>query len=454
MKDNSREYHESFAHPALYTHPNPVNIAILGGGDGGILREALKYTSVETVTIIEIDPVVVDIAREHFPFLTDCSGLEGAPESCFDDARVTIEYADARDFIKSRYGAEKTMSPAIDNFDVVIVDVLSYKEDPVLYEDATFWDSLYHSLSADGVFGVALSESPSIHDPKQAYGKTAPRETFFNILENHEMTAHMFVYEEGHTGRPDPQSFMTVCKSAECKGRWLAEPDAVEFELSERLVRSTTDEDILYHYDGATQHSFQMPSKGWETNYCRREPMPFECDYRGLDLTKELYQLDFDDEDESDFDVEYLTIDGKEVVTFYAGEDIPAGSYIMPSELAASFDIKDASLKNLQANTKVAETGEVSVIGDFLKYIEKNGHRSLINGRDITVVEVGGSFLIRRSDDEKKVNVGRWMPNHPSGKIPVFSPVYDRRLESMDLFLVATKDIKQGDEIIKSISLW
>ena len=432
-----------------------MNVAILGGGDGGVLREVLKYSSVETVTLIDIDPVIVEIAREHFSFVNDCSGLEGAHESCFDDDRVTVEFADARDFIKSRYGAAKTISPVIEKFDVVIVDVLSLFSDSPFYIDAAFWDSLYLSLSDDGIFTVPIGDTPSIHDPKQAYGKSAVRETFFNILENHEMTAHMFIYEEGHTGRPEPQSFMTVCKSHECRWRWLAEPDAVEFELSQRIVRSTTDEDILYHYDGATQYSFQMPSKGWETNYCRREPMPFECNYRGLDLSKKLFDFSLENPDESAFQVDYLDIDDEEVVTFYANQDIPAGSYIMPWELAAYVNIKDASLKNLQANTKLNEkTGEVSVIGNFLKYVENHGHRSMLEGRGITLVEVGASFLIRRSDDEEKVNVGRWIPDHPSGKLPVFSPVYDRRLQSMDIFIVATKDIKKGDEILKPTSLW
>ena len=91
------------------------------------------------------------------------------------------------------------------------------------------------------------------------------------------------------------------------------------------------------------------------------------------------------------------------------------------------------------------------MINDFLNYISKHGHSSIANGRGITYVEVGGTFLIRRSDDETKVNVGRWMP---ADRFPVYSPVFDRNLQSMDLFLVATKDIKKGEEIIKPTELW
>ena len=62
--------------------------------------------------------------------------------------------------------------------------------------------------------------------------------------------------------------------------------------------------------------------------------------------------------------------------------------------------------------------------------------------------------MMRRTDDESKANVGKWMPDHPSGKIPVFSPVYERRMKSFDLFLVATRDIKEGEEVLKYERVW
>ena len=69
-------------------------------------------------------------------------------------------------------------------------------------------------------------------------------------------------------------------------------------------------------------------------------------------------------------------------------------------------------------------------------------------------VEVGGSFMMRRTENEAEANVGMWMPPHPSGSLPIYSPVYERRMRSFDLFLVATRNIKKGEEVVKHEQVW
>jgi len=60
-------YHEMAAHPALHTHPSPRRVAIIGGGDGGTLREVLKHKEVEHVTVAEIDEAILAVAKEYLP---------------------------------------------------------------------------------------------------------------------------------------------------------------------------------------------------------------------------------------------------------------------------------------------------------------------------------------------------------------------------------------------------
>ena len=67
-------------------------------------------------------------------------------------------------------------------------------------------------------------------------------------------------------------------------------------------------------------------------------------------------------------------------------------------------------------------------------------------------MEVGGSVVVRRSAEN--VNVAPWVPPHPTGKRPVYSPVYERHRVSFDVFLVATQDIAAGDEVIMSADAW
>ena len=60
-------YHEMMVHVPMNTHLNPKHILIIGGGDGGILREVLKHNLVESVTQVEIDRAVIDLCVEYFP---------------------------------------------------------------------------------------------------------------------------------------------------------------------------------------------------------------------------------------------------------------------------------------------------------------------------------------------------------------------------------------------------
>lgn len=459
IKDHNHELHESLVHPAMFAHPNPKNIAIIGGGEGGSLREILKHNTVESVTMIEIDEMMIEIAREHLTHMNDCSDISGVAKVCFDDEIANIVIEDAHTWFMDRYGSGATKTASAEKFDVVIFDALDPRErlgqlSTKLYTDPKFIDSVMSSLSDDGVIAIKIGDAPTIHDPVEDKGTYPYRAILMNILEEHEQSAAMFVYEEAHCGFADPQSFLVTCKDSNCRSRWNGESDVTDYQIYARIKETVSGKPALIHFDGSTQVSYQMPPRAWETLYCRREPMPFECNYRGLDITKDAYNFDPENEDESDFEIEMVTVDGEEVPTIVAAEDIAKGSYIMPYDLAASFVTNDDVLNNLKKNTEISGTGRVTVIEDFLEFIQENGHKSMGEGNGLTYVEIGASFMMSRSANPEEANVGRWMPAHPSGKIPTYSPVYERHMVSFDVFLVATKDIKTGDKLVKLEDLW
>jgi spermidine synthase len=136
-------YHEVLTHPAMLAHPDPRRIAILGGGDGGILREVLKYDSVDEVYLVDIDRGVVDICRRY---------LGEISQGAFDDPRVKSVYMDAYKFIEEWRG---------EPFDIVIMDLT----DPVslisagLYTYESF-EAISSKLSSEGILSVQ-SESPT-----------------------------------------------------------------------------------------------------------------------------------------------------------------------------------------------------------------------------------------------------------------------------------------------------
>ena len=96
-------YHEMMAHVPLMALERPKRVLIVGGGDGGVLREVLKHASVVHATLCEIDRTVIDTARQHYPSI---------PGNAFDDARAEVVIADGL-----KYVAETD-----ERFDAIIVD--------------------------------------------------------------------------------------------------------------------------------------------------------------------------------------------------------------------------------------------------------------------------------------------------------------------------------------------
>lgn len=452
IKDSEREFHESLVQPAMFAHPSPKNVAIIGGGEGATLREVLRHKSVEKVTMIELDPKVVEVSKEYMPYLNNCTDIVGSTPNCFDDKRATVIYADA-----FQYLVDKQIKG---EYDVLIVNT----KDPEEHDEFTnpeIMAALVSSLSPNGVMAVQIGIAPSILDPRADKGVNPKRELLINNLETNPDIASIHVYEEAHCGYWEPRAFLVACRDVSCRKHWYAETDEVDYQIYDRIGGTESGEPSLVHFDGATQRSFHAPPRAWESIYCQREPEPFECKYRGLDLDKELFEYFPDDEEGSSFEVRPTPKEGEDDkiggAAVYAKVDIPAGSYVMPTHLAASFEVSDDSMENIKGDpTKELEgVGRATVIEDFIEFIDTHGHSSLQVGSGKNFVEIGGSFLMRTAEDVNEANVRRWIPAHPDGIVrPKYSPVYDRHRHSFDVFMVAGRDIKAGEEIVKPPALW
>jgi len=444
LTQSERELHESVVHPAMFAHVQPQHVAILGGGEGAILREVLKHTTVKSVTLVEIDEQMVDIAKQHLPTVNSCADLIGSTNSCFDDPRTNLVIADGHQWFIDQAPTNK--------FDVIIMDVLNphyEQKDPGnthMYSDATFLDAAYDSLTTDGIMVLQIGNAPNIHDPKADMGVFQTREAMFRMVEAHPQTAAMHVYEEAHCGLNEPQAFLLLCKSSKCQAPWYASAEIIDYQIYERIAKTTTGEKALIHYDGSTQHSFRFPPKAWETVYCRREPMPVECAYIGVPMDRALFEYD---EEGTNLEVRQ---DDEGQYHVIANVDIPQGSFIMPHHMASSLFLSDKSYSNLHhtASLSLPSSPKPLKLQNFVTYLEQHGHASLLKGSANRIVEIGASALL--SSSVVDANVGRWGP--PLTKRPVFSPVYDRHYPSFDVFLVATRDIEVGEELVKEEGLW
>lgn len=126
-------YHEMLTHVPLLAHPLPKRVLIIGGGDGGILREVMKHPCVEQVTMVEIDAAVIEMAKRYFP-----AHSAGA----FDDARLQLVIGDGVAFVNQTN----------EQFDVVISDSTDpYGPAEALFS-ADFYTAIRRCLAEQGVF--------------------------------------------------------------------------------------------------------------------------------------------------------------------------------------------------------------------------------------------------------------------------------------------------------------
>lgn len=129
-------YHEMLAHVPLFSHPNPQRVLIVGGGDGGILREVVRHPTVQCATLVEIDQLVVDLATTYFPFHAD---------GAFDNPKTELIIADASQYVQQAQQQGQT-------FDVIISD----STDPIGPAEVLFASDFYQACAAlladDGIF--------------------------------------------------------------------------------------------------------------------------------------------------------------------------------------------------------------------------------------------------------------------------------------------------------------
>ncbi|VUZ95959.1 spermidine synthase, putative [Plasmodium vivax] len=135
-------YHEMMTHVPMTVAKEPKNVLIVGGGDGGVIRELCKYKTIENIDICEIDEMVIEVSKKFFKSI-----------SCgFEDKRVNVFIEDASKFLEN----------VTNTYDVIIVD----SSDPIgpaeTLFNQNFYEKVYNALKPNG-YCVAQCESLWIH---------------------------------------------------------------------------------------------------------------------------------------------------------------------------------------------------------------------------------------------------------------------------------------------------
>ena len=168
-------YHEMITHVPMCAKAAKT-VLVIGGGDGGTVRELLRYDDVERIDLVEIDPLVVETSKKYLPFTA--SGL--------DDEKVHIYYEDGLKFVRRFF----------DEYDLIIVD----STDPFGPGEGLFTKEFYgncfKALKADGIM-VNQHESPFYENDAQAMQRAHARiAASFPVCRVYQ--AHIPTYPSGH----------------------------------------------------------------------------------------------------------------------------------------------------------------------------------------------------------------------------------------------------------------
>jgi spermidine synthase len=190
-------YHEMISHPALFLHPNPKRVWIIGGGDCGTLREVLKHPSVEQVVQIDIDERVTRLAEIYFPELCESN----------NDPRADLKFIDGIKWVKDA---------ASNSVDIIIVD----STDPVGPAEGLFGENFYRDcvacLSDNGLL-VQQSESALLHLKLIGEMRDAMKNSGFSYLQT--LFFPQCIYPSGWWSATIASKAVLTFRQTECKNK-------------------------------------------------------------------------------------------------------------------------------------------------------------------------------------------------------------------------------------------
>jgi spermidine synthase len=251
-------YHEWITHWPLFSLLRPArNILIIGGGDGGVAREVFRHKSVTSVTMVEIDSVVIDKCREFMPSV--CEGV-------WNDKRLHLIIGDGAEIIKSLKS----------KFDVVIID----STDPIgpakTLFSTDFYQAVYESLVKGG---IAIHQTGSlILQPSECPASWRQIERAFDDVRvvqfsNFSYVGGPFSLTAGSKGRKvfprAPQHAGRAFKNSGITCRWYSPQicGAVYPEFQKRLEQDRYGEEIVLDID---LNNNKIPSKDKIAQWCKK----------------------------------------------------------------------------------------------------------------------------------------------------------------------------------------
>ena len=215
-------YHENMVHPAAVSHPAPRRALVIGGGDGGSSEELLKHPGIESVTLVELDQAVVDIAKKYFAEVH---------KKVFDNPRLKLKIADGYAFIRE----------TAERFDLIILDLPDPVGPATVLYTSEFFSCCRHVLNPGGAL--------TLHIGSPIYRPDRVREHAKRLAGTFKIVRPFLVYV------PLYGSLWGMACASDTLDPLALNPVQVERTLKERGIAN------LHYYNGDTHHAvFALPN--------------------------------------------------------------------------------------------------------------------------------------------------------------------------------------------------
>lgn len=155
-------YQELISHIPLFSHPNPKRVLVIGGGDGGVLREVVKHDLVESVTLVEIDETVISLSKKYLPNMS----------KGFANEKVNVVLGDGFKYLQDIDNLQK------EKYDVIISDSSDPEGPAEAFFQQHYFELLHNALNEDGIVITQASENCWLDIQKLADLRLVCKEVF------------------------------------------------------------------------------------------------------------------------------------------------------------------------------------------------------------------------------------------------------------------------------------
>jgi len=412
-----------------------------------------------------------------------------------DDPRVEMHHLDALKWFRDRFSDEARLEGhelygSEEKFDVVILDALDPQNAvdfvEALYGDGAFLNSLYNSLTDNGILLTQVGEAVYVGDIAETYPGNInyQRHMYEKGLKNQGFGAVMN-YEEPRAGFDGIWSFYAAFKDDSLRSRWHMNEAQFDIEIQKRSIRMIDNGNVkdgemnnpFEVFDGPTMKTYRYPSKAAQVIYCMRDPQPEGCVTNINDHTETRlhYEPSGFDPVIPNFSAENFDIGGRKNNSLIPRVTVPTNSYLMLEQSIHSVEISPSTVSTLESDNEIF----TETIRPVKKFVSGDNAELTIPRRNdihssyrvdsglLSFVKHGchGSFnaqtqqsssLTEITADLETVPVEGLLGRTYSDTVVeelIFNPSHSRNLPRPE-FLMSSRIITQGEEISSNFVPW